>query len=598
MSTNDRNPRVSLIARITDVERDLVAAVVADQRAQEAGLCELIVIDATMSGGLAVPEATVVREPSPSIGVACKSALALARGSYFAWLDPRCCSHPSRALKQVALLEAHPEVQLVTSDILVRGGDVNSTTRARIQGPTDVLPAFWSAGVMVTRHALEAISETVYYPVLLGLYDRLHRANAVAHLVEPLVSVDRSLVAEEETRLARDLAQLKALAQFSSSEHTDVSVIVCTQDRGARVQDVLESLCQQVIAQGTFEVVLIDRGDDQLGELLAGLRFPIVVRYARARGRSLAHARNQAVALAKGRVLLFLADDALAHPQLVREHLRAHTLSEDAVAVLGTLDPQQATPRVALARFLRECDWSLTAASLQRTRAAAPDWTRFTTAHVSVSSAAVRAAGGFDETLESGAEDLDLGLRLGGLGLKLVASPAAHATAAASLDFHELKARRQASARALVHLFRIHPQLLDHDLWQSIRTASLDSCEAELGKLNQAETAALESAALEIARTDVAAFEQLGPPFPQLAQAMLDQLDTLLQGIDRVWWLRGLRQGMLDLRIASLGALRALATDSAGSALEPPHHPWRLATSAAMKYLAWPRYVPMRGSTS
>lgn len=209
---------------------------------------------------------------------------------------------------------------------------------------------------------------------------------------------------------------MQDLAQMTPS----VSVIVPTYNRRARLQRLLQALDDDYAAGPRFEVVVIvDGATDDTETMLAALRPSYPLRVLRQPNRGPAAARNRGVAEAAGEVLVFLDDDVLPTPGLIRRHLAVHARDDAAVAI----GPMLAPPDQRLAPWLA---WE--AAALEKQYAAmqagrfAPTPRQFYTANASVRRAHVLAAGGFNETFTR-AEDVELAYRLADRGLRFYFLP-------------------------------------------------------------------------------------------------------------------------------------------------------------------------------
>jgi GT2 family glycosyltransferase len=125
----------------------------------------------------------------------------------------------------------------------------------------------------------------------------------------------------------------------------DISVLIPTRNRRDLVVEVIEALLEDDVAAS--EVVVVDDGStdgttDALQALAARSRRVAVVRQEHS-GKRVADAA--AMARARGRVLLFLDDDVLPGPGLLRGHLEAHDGRDDRVVVgyMPTAVPEPAT---------------------------------------------------------------------------------------------------------------------------------------------------------------------------------------------------------------------------------------------------------------
>lgn len=110
-----------------------------------------------------------------------------------------------------------------------------------------------------------------------------------------------------------------------------VSVVIRTRDEADRLRLVLASLSRQ---SQPAEVVVVDDGSvDHTPEVIseAGSELNLVsLRHVSSRGRSAAS--NTGAGAASGAILLFLDGDTLAHPDFVRNHVRAHASGRALIA--------------------------------------------------------------------------------------------------------------------------------------------------------------------------------------------------------------------------------------------------------------------------
>jgi GT2 family glycosyltransferase len=125
----------------------------------------------------------------------------------------------------------------------------------------------------------------------------------------------------------------------------EISVVIPTRNRRDSVVAVVEALLADDVA--TSEVVVVDDGGtdgttEALQALAQGDERVVAVRQEHG-GKRVANAN--AMARARGRVLLFLDDDVLPAPGLLRGHLDAHRTRDDQVVVgyMPTTVPEPAT---------------------------------------------------------------------------------------------------------------------------------------------------------------------------------------------------------------------------------------------------------------
>src|ERR1022692_5150453 len=124
------------------------------------------------------------------------------------------------------------------------------------------------------------------------------------------------------------------------------SVLVCTYNRAALLQNTLESLCRQTLNAGEFEVIVVDDGsEDETRDMATAFEPRLNLLYAYQRNSGLASARNHALFLSRGEIVILLDDDDVADRELLAEHLGTHKAHpQDHIAVLGYTD---LTPEIA-----------------------------------------------------------------------------------------------------------------------------------------------------------------------------------------------------------------------------------------------------------
>lgn len=226
------------------------------------------------------------------------------------------------------------------------------------------------------------------------------------------------------------------------------TIQLCTYNRAALLERVLEAAFDQTVPDDAYEVVLVDDGSSD--------ETPSVIQRARSRAtcaftvvsqanRGLAGARNAGIARATGERIIFIDDDVLVLPNFVAEHLRSHAAHPKAIVRGGAIEVESFDD-------LPPPVWSIKNYS----------GNYFWTTNVSVPLATLRAIGGFDESFsEYGWEDIDVGLRLRGAGVKAVFNPRALVyhfkprLRTSSIDAMVRQAR--ARARTAVALVRLHP---------------------------------------------------------------------------------------------------------------------------------------------
>lgn len=203
------------------------------------------------------------------------------------------------------------------------------------------------------------------------------------------------------------------------------SVVVATYERREIFLRTLRALLAQREAP-PFEILVADdgSGDDSAKaaeELLGGGRIPFLVSTAPNAGQ--AAARNRAIGLARGDVLLFLNDDTIPAPDLLARHVQARARASrggDAnrgLAILGAARTALSLAQDQIA-WLYQFDYRII-----EHRDEVP-YLFFWTCNLSVPRALLVEHGLFDTSFRA-LEDLELGWRLAAHGLRIHYEPRA-----------------------------------------------------------------------------------------------------------------------------------------------------------------------------
>jgi glycosyltransferase involved in cell wall biosynthesis len=178
-----------------------------------------------------------------------------------------------------------------------------------------------------------------------------------------------------------------------------VSLVIPVFNRAFMLDKVIRCLLAQTYEN--IEIIFVDDGSgDGSFEILS--RYP-EIKIHRQENRGPAAARNAGIGLAEGEILHFIDSDVIAPKNLVADHVKYHLkytncIVQGQVVRILNLDDAFRVP-MGFAFYARPF---------------------FATGNVSVRKKFVEAAGGFDEVaFRKGWEDLDLGIRLRKMGLKV-----------------------------------------------------------------------------------------------------------------------------------------------------------------------------------
>jgi glycosyltransferase involved in cell wall biosynthesis len=189
----------------------------------------------------------------------------------------------------------------------------------------------------------------------------------------------------------------------------DASIVIPTYNRRELLSHALVCLARQTYPAEQFEVVVADDGSaDGTEEFLAAASFPFTLRsvcHKNNRGR--AAARNSALAVTRGDLIIFLDDDMEVAPGFVAAHLAAHRREAAAVAVVGNAVTHPALPVTTLNRYLDHT-------GVHRLSNLAPvPFRYFNSNNASVAMHVLKSIGFFNELFrEYGGEDTEMGYRL------------------------------------------------------------------------------------------------------------------------------------------------------------------------------------------
>ncbi|WP_372785081.1 glycosyltransferase [Phenylobacterium sp.] len=141
----------------------------------------------------------------------------------------------------------------------------------------------------------------------------------------------------------------------------DITVIICTRNRAARLRNVLQSLTELKQPPGLrWEVVVVDNGSsDNTQEVALSFRDRLSIRVIREEQAGLSNARNRGVAEARGAYICWTDDDLVLDENWLAAYAAAFKRHPEAAIFGGRITPvlEAPTPRW-FARFADE--WPLT----------------------------------------------------------------------------------------------------------------------------------------------------------------------------------------------------------------------------------------------
>lgn len=233
------------------------------------------------------------------------------------------------------------------------------------------------------------------------------------------------------------------------------SIVIPTYNRLFFLAKVLDALKFQDFPCSRYEIIIVD--DGSLTPFSIGRRYrPLQIRMFRQKHKGAAAARNLGIKNASGDLVLFLGDDIIPTPRLVRVHVEKHK-KENGIAVVGHIDWY---PKAEITDFMR---WLAPNGSQFNFRAiknpANCGFSFFYTSNISLNRKWLK-DDRFDEGFEScGWEDLELGYRLERKGLRLIYEPFALGFHYHPQNFEDYLRKFPSTSRNAIYFAKKHSDL-------------------------------------------------------------------------------------------------------------------------------------------
>ena len=162
------------------------------------------------------------------------------------------------------------------------------------------------------------------------------------------------------------LAKLETEIFNPTPSSCKISVVICTYRRGAQLADALHSVAKQTFPANNYEVLVVnnDPADASVGNLVDRLREvdfagqPERLRLVTCPFEGLSFARNAGISEARGEIVCFMDDDAVASPDWLEKVWKAFEQTPQAGVIGGTILLQSPTPRPKWFREGWEGYWS------------------------------------------------------------------------------------------------------------------------------------------------------------------------------------------------------------------------------------------------
>jgi GT2 family glycosyltransferase len=239
-----------------------------------------------------------------------------------------------------------------------------------------------------------------------------------------------------------------------------MTIVVATYQRRQSVERLVANLGEQIAADlelrdGLDMVVVVDGSTDGTVELLDAVEFPVPLKTSFQRNRGRAAARNVGLSLAQGALVLFLDDDVVPGPMLIRRHREAHEQHAETIVMGPHLEADDAES------FAPNQAW-VDAIYAEMAATGTVKASQFSTANTSGPTEVFLALGGFDEGFTDwGGEDTDLAQRGLKAGYEILFDPAIRALHHEHLTIKQFCANNVSAGRTLPRIVALHPELLD-----------------------------------------------------------------------------------------------------------------------------------------
>jgi glycosyltransferase involved in cell wall biosynthesis len=254
-----------------------------------------------------------------------------------------------------------------------------------------------------------------------------------------------------------DTGPTRLVQRSQGSPSPLVSVLIATHERPELLSAALEGFCEQTLPVSDFEVVVVDDGSrgPETAAVLERFATRLPLRWARIEHAGRSAAKNLALLVARGDVVLFFDDDDVPAPDLLAEHLRAHELHPgEATAILGHTDWAAELTVTPLMHYLTEVDKMLFSYG-NLVEGERCDWRCFWEGRISTKRALHLRHGLHDQRLEYSI-DIEMGWRLQRQGLEVIYHPAARSFMARPIDFDGFCRRHEAKGRAQAAIASLH----------------------------------------------------------------------------------------------------------------------------------------------
>ena len=202
-----------------------------------------------------------------------------------------------------------------------------------------------------------------------------------------------------------------------------LSVVIATFNRRDVLKTTLQKLAEQSVSPSDFEVVVVDDGStDKTSVMVKSMisSVPYSMRYFYHENRGPGYTENRGIRQAKSNLVLLMADDIWASPELLEQHIQAHAeYPQENIAVLGKVVQSPELPQLNIQKYWDPFRYD------RFNGKKFVDSIYFFACNISVKKNFLLQHGMFKERKGAANEDVELGYRLGQKGLKILYEPRA-----------------------------------------------------------------------------------------------------------------------------------------------------------------------------
>lgn len=197
-----------------------------------------------------------------------------------------------------------------------------------------------------------------------------------------------------------------------------VTVVIATYNRCDVLKTTLEKFAVQTIGPESFEVIVVNDGSsDNTSEMVKSLidTVPYKLSYLSHENRGPGYTENQGIKKAKYDLILLIADDIWAMPNMLEEHIKSHKEhSGENVAILGNVMQSPDLPPTVMHKYWDPFRYDRFKGKKEL------DPINFLACHISIKKNFLLTNGMFRERKGAAHEDIELGYRLKQKGLRLI----------------------------------------------------------------------------------------------------------------------------------------------------------------------------------